>query len=51
MRIYTEFILWTHGITYEQQGYRTVDGDLPARKIDEHLLVHRLYHEAPRPRK
>lgn len=36
------------GVTYQQQGYLTVDGQVWACKIDEHLLVDGFYKEAQR---
>lgn len=57
LRIIDEYVLHTQGITYEQMGYRTHDGLLPAFKIDEHVCVKRHVDEAqrdkpkPKPRK
>lgn len=40
------------GISYQSLGYHTGDGiTLPAWKIDEHMVVHRYYHEAQEERR
>lgn len=51
LRIIDEYILFTQGITYEQLGYRNYAGDIPARKIDEHVLCKRFYDEAYKDKK
>lgn len=46
LRIWNEYQLHGQGITYELQGYLTVDHTLPARKVDEHMLADRFYKQA-----
>lgn len=47
IRMWSEYIMHTDGgITYVHQGYITDDGVIPAWKIDEHLLIDRLYKQA-----
>ncbi len=46
LRIWNEYQLHGQGITYELQGYVTIDQLLPARKVDEHLLADRFYKQA-----
>jgi hypothetical protein len=46
LRIWNEYQLHGQGITYELQGYLTVDRLLPARKVDEHMLADRFYKQA-----
>jgi hypothetical protein len=39
----TEYTLHTeNGISYQMQGYVLPDGTIPARKVDEHILVRNL---------
>lgn len=42
-RIIEEYNLHMDGLTYSLQGYKTLEGELPARTIDEYLLCKRLY--------
>lgn len=46
MRIIREYGLQRSGITYQDMGYRTVEGDIPAWKLDEHELCDTYYRQA-----
>lgn len=42
----TEYNMHEDGITYLMQGYHTLEGEVPARVIDEYLLCNRIYSQA-----
>jgi len=46
MRMITEYNMHEDGITYLMQGYHTLEGEVPARVIDEYLLCNRIYSQA-----
>jgi hypothetical protein len=46
-RVWTEFWLTLHGVSYASQGYHLGDGvTLWARKIDEHIICQMWFNEA-----
>lgn len=51
LRIIEEYAIWSQGITYEQLGYRNWAGEIPARKIDEHMLCKHFFDQANKDRK
>lgn len=51
LRLINEYTLHNDGVTYMLQGYVTLGGEVPAFKIDEHLLVKRLYADAAQARR